>query len=262
MNELNHIAVKHNFHAAFYGSHSSKASLKLQLAIASLIILNVIAAVLETVEQIGTAYESFFNAFELFSVSIFGIEYLARVWVSSLTPQYQRPIVGRLRYIFSPMALIDLLAIMPYFLFIAGVDLRVLRMVRLLRLLKLTRYSKAMNSIARAIKAGKDELVLTLIIMAILLLISSTLIYFAEHDAQPNAFSSIPASLWWAVVTLTTIGYGDVYPMTIAGKVIAGISAICGIGMFALPGGIIASELIAMSKIKTKPVCPHCGKDS
>ena len=254
--------VKHKIHAAFYGSHTSNASLKLQLAIALLIILNVIAVVLETVDQIGTTYGNVLNAFEWFSVSIFGIEYLARVWVSNLTLQYQRPFGGRLRYILSPMALIDLLAIMPYFLFMVGVDLRVLRTVRLLRLLKLTRYSKAMNSIASAIRAGKDELVLTLIIMGILLLICATLIYFAEHEAQPEVFSSIPASLWWAVVTLTTIGYGDVYPITAAGKIIAGISAIFGIGMFALPGGIIASELIAKSKIKTTPVCPHCGKDT
>ena len=253
-------SVKHKIHAAFYGTHSSNASLRLQLVISILIVLNALAVVLETVEMIRVPCEQVFYVFEIISVAIFAIEYLARVWVANLTPQYQHPVAGRIRYMFTPMALIDFLSILPFFLSLAGVDLRVLRLVRLLRLLKLTRYSKAMNRIVDAIKACKEELIMILVLMAVLLLISATLIYFAEHDAQPEAFSSIPASLWWAVVTLATIGYGDVYPITIAGKIIAGVAAIFGIGMFALPGGIIASELISRSKMKDMPVCPHCGK--
>jgi len=257
---MNHHPVKHKIHAAFYGTHSSHASLKLQLAISVLIVLNALAVLLETVETVRISCEQAFVVFEIFSVSIFAIEYLARVWVANLTPNYQHPVGGRIRYMLTPMALIDFLSILPFFLAMAGVDLRVLRLVRLLRLLKLTRYSKAMNRIADAIKACKEELLMILILMGILLLISATLIYFSEHEAQPEAFSSIPASLWWAVVTLATIGYGDVYPITIAGKIIAGVAAIFGIGMFALPGGIIASELISRTKNKDTPVCPHCGK--
>ena len=210
--------IKHKVYTAFYGSDNVQASLKLQIAIALLIILNVIAVVLETEKQIAVTYKSALNTFELFSVFIFSIEYLARLWVSNLTPQYQSQNGGRLRYFFSPMALIDLLAIVPSLLSMVEIDLRILRMVRLARLLKLTRYTKAMNVLADAIRSRKDELVLTLIIMAFLLLICGTLVYFAEHEVQPEVFSSIPASLWWAVVTLTTIGYGDVYPITMAGK--------------------------------------------
>jgi len=257
---MNHHPVKHKIHAAFYDSHTSKASLKLQLVISMLIVLNALAVLLETVETIRISCEQAFVIFEIFSVSIFAIEYLARVWVADLTPSYQHPVGGRIRYMLTPMALIDFLSILPFFLALAGVDLRVLRLVRLLRLLKLTRYSKAMNRIAGAIKACKEELIMILILMSILMLISATLIYFAEHEAQPEAFSSIPASLWWALVTLATNGYGDVYPITIAGKIIAGVAAIFGIGMFALPGGIIASELISRAKIKDTPVCPHCGR--
>ncbi len=160
------------------------------------------------------------------------------------------------------MGLIDLLAIAPFFLSMAGIDLRILRIVRLMRVLKFTRYTNAMDVLADAIRSRKDELVLTLITMVFLLLLCGSLIYFAEHEAQPNIFSSIPASLWWAVVTLTTIGYGDVYPITMAGKVIAGVSAIFGIAMIALPGGIIASGIIENAKNKAPVVCPHCGKES
>lgn len=251
--------VQHKIHAAFYGSHSTVATLALQFGISSLIILNAIAVMLETVESIHTPYAQVFHIFEFISILIFSTEYFVRVWIANLNPLYQHPVGGRLRYMLTPMALVDLISILPFFLSLVGFDLRILRMLRLMRLLKLTRYSKAMNTIGAAIKASKDELILTLIVMGILLLISATLIYFAEHGAQPEAFSSIPASLWWAVVTLTTIGYGDVYPITIAGKIIAGVSAIFGIGMFALPGGIIASELIAKSKMKDAPACPHCG---
>lgn len=257
---MSHPPFKHKIHVAFYGSHSGNASIKLQIFISVLIVLNAFAVVLETVETIIMPHEQAFHVFEIFSVSIFAVEYVARVWVANLIPQYQHPVGGRIRYMLTPMALIDFLSILPFFLSLVGVDLRVLRLVRLLRLLKLTRYSKAMNRIAGAIKASKDELVMLLVIMAVLLLISATLIYFAENEAQPEAFSSIPASLWWAVVTLATIGYGDVYPVTLAGKIIAGIAAIFGIGMFALPGGIIASELISRVKEKDMQVCPHCGK--
>ena len=254
--------VKQKIYTALYGVDKGKASFTLQIAIASLIILNVIAVMLETESKIGMKYKDAFNAFELFSVTIFCIEYLARVWVSDLMPQYQPPNSGRIRYLLSPMALIDLLAIVPTFLSMAGVDLRMLRMVRLMRLFKLTRYSTAMSELSCAIKARKDQLVLTLIIMGFLLILCGTLVYFAEHDAQPENFSSIPASLWWAIVTLTTIGYGDVYPITTAGKVIAGVSAIFGVGLIALPGGIIASGLIENAKQKNKIACPHCEKES
>ena len=252
--------IKRKIYAACYDTPTSKASVGLQLAMSLLIVLNILAVMLETVEVLRDPWAKTFRMFELFSVAIFSVEYLVRVWVANLDARYQSTFTGRIRYMCTPMALVDLLSILPFFLALAGVDLRILRVLRLLRLFKLTRYSGAMSTLSGAIKSSKEELILTVLVMGILLIISATFIYFAEHDAQPEAFSSIPASLWWAVVTLATIGYGDVYPITIAGKIVAGFSAIVGIGMFALPGGIIASELISRAKAKDPSVCPHCGK--
>ena len=225
-----------------------------QIFISILIFLNVISVMLETVESLGSKYQIWFNTFEWVSVSIFALEYIARAWVCDLKKY------STLTYLLSPMAIIDLLSFLPSLISVTGVDLRSLRILRLLRLLKLSRYSKAFQHLSNAIKAARDELFLSLLLMIVLLVISCTLIYFAEHDLQPKAFSSIPASLWWGVITLTTIGYGDIYPITLIGKTIAGLTALFGIGLFALPGGIIASELIASAKKRKSDNCPHCGK--
>ncbi|MBA0901513.1 MAG: ion transporter [Candidatus Nitrotoga sp.] len=254
------MSIKQRAYNIILSRSGSVASLWFQIFMCTLIILNVIAAILESVEQVGIIYYGAFYRFEWFSVSIFAVEYLTRVWISNLTPGHQESMIKRLRYILSPMAIIDLLAMLPFLLAIAGVDLRALWLLRIFRLLKLTNYSKAAHSITSAIKSSWNEIVVSLFIMFFLIIICATLIYFAEHDAQPESFSSIPASLWWAVVTLTTIGYGDMFPITIVGKIIAGIAAILGIGMFALPGGIIASQLIANARKGGDPTCPHCGK--
>ena len=255
------MTIKHRLHHLLYGVHPENRSSGLfQIFISTLILLNAISVMLETVGALDQSYRNVFVIFEWISVGIFSVEYLVRVWVADLTPNYQQPVLGRLRYMISPMALIDLLAIIPSLLALAGVDLRILRMVRLLRLLKLTRYSKAMHNISTAINAGKDELLFSGFLMSLLLLISSTLVYYAEHDAQPQVFSSIPAAIWWGVMTLTTIGYGDIYPVTFAGKLITSVSAIFGIGLFALPGGVIVSELIAQVRKPETKVCPHCGR--
>ena len=255
------MSIKQGAYNIIRNQSGSAASLWFQIFMATLIILNVIAAILESVEQIGTIYHGAFYRFEWFSISIFAVEYLTKVWISNLTPGHQEPIIKRLRYILSPMAIIDLLAMLPFLLAIAGIDLRALWLLRIFRLLKLSHYSRATYSITSAIKSSWNEIVVSLFIMLFLIIICATLIYFAEHGAQPESFSSIPASLWWAVVTLTTIGYGDMFPVTLVGKIIAGISAILGIGMFALPGGIIASQLIAnAARQGADPTCPHCGK--
>jgi len=255
------MAVKHHLHHVLYGSHLyNRPSGSFQIFISTLILLNGVSVMLETVASLDPFYRQGLLLFEWISVGIFSVEYLVRVWVADLTPSYQQPVRGRLRYMISPLALIDLLAIIPSLLSLAGVDLRILRFVRLLRLLKLTRYSKAMHNISAAISAGKNELLFSALLMGLLLLISSTLMYYAEHEAQPQVFSSIPAALWWGVMTLTTIGYGDIYPVTFAGKLITSVAAISGIGLFALPGGIIISELIAQMRKPSDRVCPHCGR--
>jgi voltage-gated potassium channel len=164
------------------------------------------------------------------------------------------------------MALVDLFAILPFYLpFIIPFDLcalRALRLVRLFRLFKMSRYVEALTTLDDVIKAKKEELAVTLAMILILLILASSAMYIAETDAQPDKFPNIPATLWWGVVTLTTIGYGDIYPVTPLGKVIGGLIAFLGIGLFALPAGILAAGFAEeVQKTKRPLICPHCGKE-
>lgn len=221
------------------------AERRLAIALMVLIVANGVAVILETVRPLEEQFSSVFYAFEIFSVTIFSIEYLLRVWVANADPKYKGPIIGRLRYMLSPMAVIDLLAIVPFFLPLAlTLDLRVLRLLRLFRLFrlfKMTRYVQSLRTFHRVFVAKKEELLITALMIFTLLVLASSAMYALENEAQPDKFSSIPATLWWGVVTLTTIGYGDVYPITAAGKIIGGVFAVLGIGLFALPAGILAS---------------------
>ncbi len=236
--------------------------------IITLIFLNVIAVILETVESLSTQYSSFFRTFETFSVSIFTIEYLLRLWTCTTDKRFTGAMKGRARFAATPLALIDLMAFLPFYLpMILPVDLRfirALRLFRLFRLFKLGRYSRSVKTLGNVLKEKKEELVVTMFAVLILLVIASSLMYFIENRAQPRAFSSIPASMWWGVSTLTTVGYGDIYPVTPVGKFLGAIISIFGIGMFAIPAGILASgyaEEIQRAHGKQK-LCPHCGKDT
>lgn len=258
--------IKHRVHQMLLGQHlNERWAAIFNLGLAALIILNVLAMMLETMDALFKEWENFFIAFELFSVTLFAVEYLLRVWVANLTPRYQKPFIGRLRYMLRPMALIDLAAFLPTLLFFGSADLRFVRTVRLfrvLRLLHLPHCNQAMYSIWQAARSKRAEFVIAGLIMFVLLIICSSLVYFAEHAAQPQAFSSIPASLWWGIMTLTTVGYGDVYPITTLGKIIASFFAALGIGFFALPSAILASALIEQSRLKEKSrICPHCGSE-
>jgi voltage-gated potassium channel len=232
--------------------------------ILALITLNVVAVVLQSVAAIQARFAALFFAFEAASVAVFSLEYLARVWSCVEDPRYARPVAGRLRFMAHPLSLIDLAAIVPFFFMVTAVDLRVLRaarLFRLVRMLKATRYLAAHELFRRVIRAKRDELVLAVALMLVLLLFASSLMYFAENDAQPDKFSSIPASMWWAVVTLTSVGYGDIIPATPLGKLAGGIIAILGIGFFALPTAIIGSGFLeALQERRSPPACPHCGK--
>jgi voltage-gated potassium channel len=162
--------------------------------------------------------------------------------------------------------LIDLLSILPFYLPLHGLDLRIIRAVRLFRLFRLFkvgRYPQSLNRLANVIKSKKEELVITLFSAIVLLIIASSLMYFIEKEAQPDVFGSIPDAMWWGAVTLTTVGYGDVYPVTLLGKFISASIAVLGIGLFALPAGIIASGFASeLQKEKhEKIICPHCGKN-
>ena len=209
-----------------------------------LILANVLAIILESVEPYRSNYTGHFHAFEIMSVTIFTLEYVCRIWLADRHPALSgySPGKARMAYVFTPYAIIDLLAIAPFYLsFLLPVDLRMLRVFRLLRFLKIARYSPALSTIYRVVKAEKRALLGTLIIMFSILLLSSTLAYIAEHEAQPDKFGSIPKAMWWALATLTTVGYGDVIPATVTGKIIGGFVMLFGLGMFALPIGIIAT---------------------
>lgn len=230
--------------------------------IVSLIILNVTAVILETVDILYLKYSAFFINFELFSVAVFSAEYILRLWTCNLDKRFRQPIKGRIRFALTPLAIIDLLAVLPFYLAaIFPVDLRfirILRLFRIFRILKIARYSESIRNIAKVITRKKEELVMSIFILLIVLIVSSSLMYFVENSAQPEAFSSIPASMWWGIVTLTTIGYGDIYPITPLGKLLGGVVAIIGIAMIALPAAVIVSGYFKQEEEARK--CPHCGK--
>lgn len=223
-----------------------------------LILLNVVGIVLESVESIYTKYQELFYYFEIFSVVVFTIEYLVRIYSITESPEYKHFITGRLRYSISFYALIDLFAILPFYLSFIIPDLRfirVLRLLRLIRLLKVIRFIKAIRVIEAVFRNTKDELFISFLIIAKVLFLSSTLMYFCEHTLQPDKFSSIPATMWWSTMTLTTVGYGDIYPITSLGKFFAGLISLLGIAVFALPTGILVggfSEQIRFKKSKDR----------
>ena len=202
----------------------------------------------------------------IISVIIFTIEYFLRIWTAKLCfPKAKYP---EIKYVLSLMALIDLLAILPFYLpFIITCDLRFLRMLRLFRLLrifKINRYNNAMTTIEKVIKNEKEKLISTIFIALVLLLFAASIMYYIENEAQPEKFPNIIAAVWWAIATLTTVGYGDVYPVTVLGKILSGFVVILGIGLIALPTGIISSGFINevnRKKSKRIRVCPHCGKE-
>ena len=232
-----------------------------------LILLSVAAVILETVPSIHDPYAEYFRLFDIVIVIIFTIEYILRVWSCNHDPRYKHSFKGRLKYIFSTFALIDLLAILPfYFHIFFGLDLRVLRIMRLLRFLrlfKLTAYMKSAKMIRNVFVSRANELKLSMVLIFFLLIIAACLVYFAEHLAQPNSFSSIPATMWWAVVTITSVGYGDMVPVTSLGKILTGIISLSGLAIFALPAGIITAGFLEEMRKMKKPKsteCPHCGK--
>jgi len=235
--------------------------------IITLIILNVIAVMLETVASIHDPNARFFRIFDTVSVIIFTIEYILRVWSCNHEPRYAHSFHGRIKYMVSLGALIDLLAILPFYLHvIVGLDLRVLRILRLLRFLRLfhlTSYMKSARMVRNVFINKANDLKLSLVLIFCLIIISACLVYFAEHSVQPAKFSSIPATLWWAVITLTSVGYGDMIPVTAPGKILTSIISLAGLAVYALPAGIITAGFLEETKKQKNQknyLCPHCGK--
>jgi voltage-gated potassium channel len=210
-----------------------------------LILLNVFAIVLESVTSLHARWMPVFHAIEVISVTVFTVEYLARVWSivdNRWRPEFGHPVSGRLRFVVTPMALIDLLAIAPFWLsMFVTLDLRFLRLVRLLRVLKLTRYSAATNLLFDVMREEARVMGAALFILFLLLMLMASATYYAEHAVQPEAFANIPQAMWWAVITVTTVGYGDVVPVTPVGKLLGAGLGVIGVGMVALPCAILAS---------------------
>jgi len=234
--------------------------------IMTLILINVVAVVVETVEGLSPEAMALLHTFEVYSVIIFTVEYVLRVWTCTLDERFRHPVFGRVRFVFSALALVDLIAILPFYLpMLIPVDLRFLRALRLFRvfrLLKLGRYSAALRTLGAVVKSKKAHLAMVLFGMAILLVIGSSMMYFAEKDAQPQHFWSIPAALWWGVASITG-GAGVVAPVTALGKALGGIISLLRVGMFAVPSGILASGFVEQArKNRHEPAtCPHCGKE-
>ncbi len=222
-------------------SRSSNAAAKLvagrgfSLAVQALIVLSLVAVSIETLPGLGSRVRSALHWFEAFTVAVFTIEYALRVFAAE----------RKAAYVFSLLGIVDLVAIAPFYLRLA-VDLRsvrILRLFRLFRMFKLVRYTRAMQRFRRAFTDIREELILYVIATGFLLYLSSVGIYYFERDAQPEAFASVFHSLWWSVATFTTVGYGDIYPVTVGGKVFTFATLVLGLGIIAIPSGLLAASL-------------------
>lgn len=210
-----------------------------------MVLANVTAVVLESVHWIREPFSEALYVFEAVSIAFFSIEYLLRLWtaVEFNAPGEHTSLQKRLGYALSFHGLVDLIAILPFFFqhFMPGVDLRFLRIVRTMRILKLSHYNSALEDLIGAIYSERDSFISAIYLLAITILLSSCMIYYVEHNLQPEKFGSIPESMWWSVITLTTVGYGDAAPISGLGKLIGAFTAFSGVLTVALLTGIVAS---------------------
>ena len=211
--------------------------------------------VFESHESIRKSYGSFFYYFELISIVIFSLEYIYRISYSFI----EKGMKGSINYVFSFFGLIDLISILPFylnqFINLDGRFLRILRLFRLTRIFKFGRDSNSLKLFTKALISVKEQLLFTLFLSALTILFSASAIYYLENEAQPDKFSSITESVWWATISLATVGYGDVYPITVGGKIFATIISLVGIGVVAIPTGVISAsfvEEIYKERIKRK----------
>ncbi|MBE0476472.1 MAG: ion transporter [Coriobacteriia bacterium] len=214
--------------------------------ILALILASTAAVVFETVPGLLDPYRPLLTAFEYLTIGAFSVEYLLRLWSVSVDPRYARPFVGRVRWALTPMALVDMFAVLPFYVPLVGVDLRflrVLRVFRFVRVFKVGRYSESLRAMSAVMRDKKADLLSALAILLSLLLVAASLMYYAERDAQPERYTSIPMAVWWVIVQLS--GNADVLPTTFAGRVLGALTSVLGVGLFALPAGILASGFSA-----------------
>lgn len=242
------------------------ASRLFDVSIIALITANVVAVILGSVESIRAAAGGALDAFETASLVIFSVEYASRLASCTVDDRYRGAVRGRIRWAVSPVAVIDLLAIAPAFAPVLGLDgrfIRIFRLFRIFRVAKMGRYVQALRLLIDVARQKREELLVTTVLMLFLLIASSCLMFYAEHDEQPEAYPDIPTAMWWAVATLTTVGYGDVYPTTAAGRILGAIVAVAGIGFFALPTGVLGAGFVDEIQRRRQPPqrCPHCGRE-
>lgn len=249
--------------------NGDRASRRFDIFMLALISANVIVVILETVKYVEANYFLYLHWFDVISVAIFTVEYFLRLWSCTSSELYRAPLMGRARYALTPLALIDLLAILPFYLpMLIPLDLRFIRIVRLFRIarvLKFGRYSESIQVFERVFVRKREELFMAFFVVLVILVLCSSVMYFAEHEVQPEKFGSIPDAMWWGVITLATVGYGDVYPITPLGKVMGSFVALLGIAVYALPTGILAAgfaeELQSRKRNRRRIVCPNCGHE-
>ena len=221
-----------------------RKSTNLEKFITVIIILSILSTVFETEKSLYFGNEKLFQSLEYIFVTIFIIEYILRLILSGSKDQFSG-IAGRIKYIFTPLALIDLLAILPTLILEFSTDLfllRIFRLLRILRIAKLARSNKSIRLFLIALRESRTQLFGSLIVTCFILFIGAILLYLTEGSTQPDVFGSIPRALWFSMATLTTVGYGDVYPFTVLGKIVSSLIAILGIGIIAMPAGIIAAN--------------------
>lgn len=230
--------------------------------LAAFIVSNALLVAVETLPSINPALHPYFYGFEILSTSIFAMEYLARLWVCVEQGRYARPAVGRIRYALSPLPILDLLVIVTFWTAVDLRFLRVARMVRLLKVLNMAHFERSLERLGAALKRRKELLMVAVIMMVLCIYASAAILYQVEHATQPAVFSSIPNTLWWAMTTLTTIGYGDMVPVTSFGRICAGLISVFGIGVFALPTAIVTAAIVEAGASDAGPaICQRCGHE-
>lgn len=226
-------------------TRDKKAAWLFSWALTLMVLSNVLAVILESVPAIEAQYGLALALFDAFSVLFFSVEYLVRVWTAAEKRLHSPATVTgrRLSYMLSFHGLIDLIAVLPFFLqsLLPGVDLRFLRVIRIMRILKLSHYSTALEDLLASVYAEKDAFISAIYLLALSILITACLMYYAEHALQPDKFGTIPDAMWWAIITITTVGYGDVTPVSSWGKLIGAFTALSGVFTVALLTGIVAS---------------------
>ncbi len=214
----------------------------------------------ETFAAFADSHARLLTAADSAIVLAFTAEYLLRLWTADLRYPNRRPLLARLRFVISPMAVVDLLSILPFYA-LRWDTLRILRLLRVFRVLKAGRYAAAFTQIGRVLRYKGKQIVLSMGVVVTLIFVAAILMYQAEHAAQPERFSNVFSALWWSVVTLTTTGYGDIYPITPLGKCLSMLVSLLGIGLIALPTGIISAGFVELNdgKRKVRCFCPYCG---